>query len=101
MGNRIKSKSFDINDTAFLGAGDKHCMYLNHLYTNEITGTDKEKFEKILEILSNQEVQNLMISEDIEMPSDADEINCPGGFFEKLTEKQAQKFYEIIKANFK
>ena len=56
MGNRIKSKSFDINDTAFLGAGDKHCMYLNHLYTNEITGTDKEKFEKILEILSNQEV---------------------------------------------
>ena len=42
-----------------------------------------------------------MVRENINMPNEPSEINSPGGFFASLTEDQAQKFYEIIKAEIK
>ena len=52
MGARF-TKQFDVNSAAFLGAGDKHCTYLNHFYDNSLEGDDNTKFESFKELVCN------------------------------------------------
>ena len=97
MGVKL-SKKFDVETASFLGNGDKHCMYLNYFYTNDLQGTDDEKFERFMEILNgSDELLLLLETEKIEQPQSSTMVNCPGGFFDSMTEDQAQRFYNIIK----
>ena len=52
MGARF-TKQFDVNSAAFLGAGDKHCTYLNYFYDNSLEGDDDTKFESFKELVCN------------------------------------------------
>ena len=54
MGVKL-SKKFDVASADFLGSGDKHCMYLNYFYANDIPGNEDVKFEYFKEILNGSD----------------------------------------------
>ena len=97
MGIKLPKK-FDVASADFLGSGDKHCMYLNYFYANDIPGNEDVKFEYFKEILNgSDELLDLLESEGIAQPESATMVNCPGGFFDSMSEDQAKRFYEIVK----
>ncbi len=96
ISSKAKAK-LDVNSSEFLGSGDKHVMYLNHFYQNNLDGEDKAKFETFKELIcSNKELQNVMDETEIEMPVDASEMLGEDGFFDRMTEDQALKFYNAL-----
>ena len=52
MGARF-TKQFEVNRAGSLGAGDKHCTYINFLYENLLEGGDDTKFERFNELICN------------------------------------------------
>ena len=54
MGQMI-TRRFDVAGAAFLGAGDKHCTYLNYFYENNLVGDDDTKFEHFKELICNSD----------------------------------------------
>ena len=98
--NLVKSKKFDIDNSAFLafGSAENYMQYLIYFYSIEIKGNEDEKFEQFEQILNgSDDIQDFLVSEGIKMPDSATMVNCPGGFFDSMTEEQAKKFYDIIK----
>ena len=97
MGANLK-KQFDVNSAAFLGAGDKHCTYLNYFYENTLEGDDDAKFEQFKDLICKHEnLQDVMEKNDIDMPSDSSKMCSQDGFFDSLTEDKAEKFYNALK----
>ena len=92
------TKQFDVNGAAFLGAGDKHCTYLNYFYENSLEGDDDQKFEYFKELVCNSPgLQHVMEDNEIDMPSDSSKMCSQDGFFDSLTERQAEAFYTELK----
>ena len=50
ISSKAKAK-LDVNSKEFLGSGDKHVMYLNHFYQNNLEGEDDGKFETFKELI--------------------------------------------------
>ncbi len=98
ISSKAKAK-LDVNSKEFLGSGDKgkHVMYLNYFYQNNLDGDEVAKFETFKELIcSNEELQIVMDETEIEMPVDASEMGGIDGFFDKMTENQAEQFYNAL-----
>ena len=89
LSSKAKSK-LNVGENEFLGSGDKHVMYLNYFYQNNLLGDDAAKFETFKELVSaSEKLQEVMDKAEIEMPVDKSEMLGNDGFFDKMTEEQA------------
>ena len=90
------SRRCDFANSEFLSApGEKkHCEYLKYFYSNDIQGSNEEKFQAFRDLVNQSEdLRNVMEEQDLEFPASHNEIN---EFIDQMTEKQAEQFYHVL-----
>ena len=88
MGGRAIQR-INKNDSNFLGDSDTKA-YLEYYYDKTLQGEDEDKFKDFTKLFEdNESLQQILMEENIEFPSECNKMLSQNGFFDRLTEQAA------------